>query len=618
MAGLCGWFHHQETRADHETVTQAMADALDSFDASRRELASNGHLGVASASLGAQALAFIDDGLGIALHGRVRDSAGNALPTDRLGPDFVATYRQGGIDAVFAAFSGPFSFILIDDRRQLAYAATDRLGICPVCYSKGADGSILFGSNSHCLGGHPAADRTLSRQSIFDYLFFHIVPSPRKAYAGHHALQPGEYVRCDALGVSVGRYWQMHYEDEPSRFDLAAAKQETHRLTEQAVRRVADTDAVGAFLSGGVDSSTVAGKLRDVRGEANTFSIGFSADGFDEMAFARQSATHFGARHHEYYVTPDDIVEIAPRVASVYDTPFGNASAIGAYFCAKLAADQGMTLILGGDGGDELFAGNERYVSQFVFERYQRLPAALRNGLLEPLLHIIPAADRLPLVRKVVSYVSQANTPMPDRLQSYNLLLRLGIDTLLTRDFLGSVEPTAPVDGLRAWYTHGSDAENMLQHMLSLDLKLTLADNDLPKVSRMCELAGIEVAYPMLDEDLLAFSGRIPSEISLHEGQLRWFFKEAMRGYLPDETLTKKKQGFGLPFGVWCRNELNLRSLAGDSLSDLKRRGIVNPGFIDELWEKLLPQHPTYYGTLIYLLLMLELWLQHHDPGFEV
>lgn len=618
MAGLCGWFHHLQTRQDHESTTERMARELTRFDGSVPRSLSNERFGLSASSLGGIAIAQRQGELAIALHGRVFNAEGVAMDGESAISEILLAYKESGIDAVFEGFKGPFSFILLDLERKLAYAATDRLGICPMVCGRDINGGVVFGSSAHCLLAHPEVSAEISPQSLYDYLFFHVVPSPGKAYQGLRALQPGEYARCDHTGMSIGRYWRMHYADEAAGFNLDAAKAEAHRLTEQGVARLSDADNIGAFLSGGIDSSTVAGKLKDVRGESNTFSIGFSAEGFDEMDFARQSARHFDTKHFEYYVTPADIVELAPRMAAVYDAPFGNASTIGAYYCARLAKENGMDLILGGDGGDELFAGNERYLSQQVFGHYERLPSMLRRGLIEPLLGIIPLADKLPVIKKAVSYVNQANMPMPDRLMSYNLLLRLGATNLLTDGFLAQINADSPMQGLRSWYSDGSDAQDMLQHMLTLDLKLTLADNDLPKVSRMCELAGIEVAYPMLDEALLAFSGTIPSDANLKDGKLRWFFKEAMRGYLPDETLVKKKQGFGLPFGIWCTQDDNLRALAGDNLSDLKARGIVRRQFIEELWDKHLPAHPTYYGTLIWLLLVLELWLKHHAPEYRL
>jgi asparagine synthase (glutamine-hydrolysing) len=208
---------------------------------------------------------------------------------------------------------------------------------------------------------------------------------------------------------------------------------------QQATARQLDGGKAGCFLSGGTDSSTVAGMIGLAHGTpAATYSIGFEAEGYDEMEFAHIAVRQFNTEHHEYYVTPDDLVRSIPMVAASYDQPFGNSSALPAYYCAKMAKDDGVTRILAGDGGDELFGGNSRYAKQRVFDWYQHIPGAIRTGIMEPLLGT-SLASSLPLVRKASSYVEQASVPMPDRLQMYNLITRLGIEQALGKDFLAQL-----------------------------------------------------------------------------------------------------------------------------------------------------------------------------------
>jgi len=193
---------------------------------------------------------------------------------------------------------------------------------------------------------------------------------------------------------------------------------------------------VGAFLSGGTDSSTIVGVLRELTGEApHAYSIGFAIEGYDESSYARTAAAHFGADHHQYVVTPRDVAEALPRIAEAYDEPFGNSSAVASYHCAELARADGVGTMLGGDGGDEIFAGNERYAKQAVFDYYLRMPAALRHLVVEPLLGILPRNGFSPL-RKAQSYVRQANTPLPDRLEEYNFVTRMTPAAILKPEFL--------------------------------------------------------------------------------------------------------------------------------------------------------------------------------------
>jgi asparagine synthase (glutamine-hydrolysing) len=328
------------------------------------------------------------------------------------------------------------------------------------------------------------------------------------------------------------------------------------------------------------------------------------------------AARHFGAEHHEYYVTPADLVRSIGDVAGSYDQPFGNSSALPAFYCAQFARADGVTKMLAGDGGDELFGGNSRYATQRIFGWYRAVPSALRSGLLEPVFEGTPIG-RVPLLRKGASYIEQAKVPMPDRLQMYNLLRRLGTDTVLTREFVAIVDQDGPARQQRQVWAQ-AQASNEIDRTLAFDWRYTLAESDLPKVCGTTQLAGVSVGFPFLDQALLDFSMRLPPDYKLKGLKLRWFFKEALRDFLPHEIITKRKQGFGLPFGVWASRHAELRKLAVDSLQSLSTRGIVRPEFITALIDEYLPQHPGYYGELVWILMILEQWMQRHAPAFKV
>jgi len=316
--------------------------------------------------------------------------------------------------------------------------------------------------------------------------------------------------------------------------------------------------------------------------------------------------------HHEYYVTPDDLVKSIADVAQSYDQPFGNSSALPAYYCAKVARGNGVTRMLAGDGGDELFGGNSRYAKQRIFGWYQGVPAPLRSGLMEPLLERTPLGN-LPLLKKGKSYVEQAKVPMPERDEMYNLVLRLGLAEVLTPEFLARIDDRAPARLRReVWEMAKTGSE--VNRTLAFDWRFTLADSDLPKVRGTTALAGVDVRFPFLADEVLAFSLKLPADFKLKGLKLRWFFKEALRGFLPDEIITKKKQGFGLPFGLWATKHAALKALALDSLSSLAGRGIVRPDFIATLVDKRLPEHPGYYGEMVWILMMMEQWLRKARP----
>ncbi len=525
-------------------------------------------------------------------------------------------YRACGM-RLFDELHGTFALALMDRHEGDLILAVDRLGIETLCFGTVA-GAFHFSTDASEVAealrtGHDLASSGaggLDPQAIFDYLFSHCIPGPTTVYRGVTRLLPGHVARFSGGEVSVTAYWSPTYEKRSSD-PLPTLEARFLDVVAQSVTRAIDGAAApGCFLSGGTDSSTIAGMLARVTGSApETYSIGFDADGFDEMSYARIASKRFGTKHHEYYITPADLVASIPEIAAAYDQPFGNSSVLPTYYCAKMARADGIDRLLGGDGGDELFGGNTRYAKQRVFGYFDRAPGVVRaamQGMLAPALW-----DAVPIVKKARSYVQQASVPMPDRMQTYNLLTRIGIGTIFEPSFIEQVDVDAPIEAMRAWYRR-TNATSPLNRMLAFDMKYTLTDNDLPKVVTACALAGVQVAFPFLDDAVVAFAERLDPALKLKGLQLRWFFKHALRDFLPPEILTKSKHGFGLPFGIWLGRDPALNALAFASLESLKQRGIVRTAFIDQLRADLLADHATYYGELVWVLMMLEQWLQTH------
>ncbi len=540
----------------------------------------------------------------------------------------VRTLQQQGLHAVQAAiatgqapFDRPFALALRwDDGRALL--AVDRFAVHTLCWRLDAATQAGQAPPLHIAERADALacpGQPLDEQALFDYLYFHAIPSPRTVWQGVHRLPPGHWAVFERGQLQVSPYWTPSFEPEPSpSFD--ALKPRLRQLLEQAVARQLDGSKPGCFLSGGTDSSTVAGMLCKASGQAaHSYSIGFQAEGYDEMAFARIAARHFGTVHHEHYVTPADLVQSIPMGAQHYDQPFGNSSAVPAYWCAKMAHEDGVTRILAGDGGDELFGGNKRYATQRVFNLWDQTPAPLRS-MLAALLDNDTAAG-IPGLAKGTSYIRQASVPLPERLQTYNLLQRLGLGEVLTPQFLGRVDAQGPQHQQRDIW-HSARAASLLDRQLAFDWRYTLAENDLPKVCGTTALARLAVGFPMLDAALVDFSLRLPTHYKLGALagglKLRWFFKEALRGFLPDAIISKKKQGFGLPFGVWAVRDAALQALARQTLGSLGTRGLVRAEFIRTMLDQRLPEHPGYYGEMVWISMMLEQWLRHHAPDFRI
>jgi asparagine synthase (glutamine-hydrolysing) len=511
-------------------------------------------------------------------------------------------------DAFLRRIAGHFTLAVHDTSAHQGLVAVDRFAQHTL-YWRSVGNRLHFASSADALSAS-TGERSLSDQGLFHYLFFHMVPSPGTIYRDIQKLPAAHAVFIRNHQASVQCYWVPEFrEDEPS---IEESRERLQGLITDAVGRL-DGPATGAFLSGGLDSSTVAGALSRTRGaSADTFSIGFDAEGYDEIEFARIANGHFGNTAHEYYVTPDDVHGALPLIAESYDEPFGNSSALPALFCARFAKEHGMGTLLAGDGGDEVFAGNDRYAKQRVFEHYAALPGWLRHGILDPVIGNLPNA--LPLATKAKSYINQANTPLPDRLQSYNFFVRHSNDEILEPDFLGHIDAQTPFELLRGTYQRPADT-SALNRMLYLDWQYTLADNDLRKVNRMCTLGGIDVEYPFLDPGVVDYSTTIASARKLDGDRLRAFYKDAMVGFLPDAILNKSKHGFGLPFGVWMRTNPGLQALSQDCLSQMRRRRLIRNDFMDELTRLHADVHAGYYGEMVWILMMLELWLTSH--GFD-
>jgi asparagine synthase (glutamine-hydrolysing) len=539
------------------------------------------------------------------------DTVGGAADGGNAARWFEAYNRHGATVPIH--LRGHHCAVCIDSRQKRVLLVTDRFAVWPMCY-RTYGGQLFFADR---------ADRlplpftpVLSPESLFDYFYFHAIPAPRTVFRDVSRLEAACVLTFDQRGSTVARYWIPEFQERQSA-SPTELREEFLVLLRRAVAAELGSGGIGCFLSGGTDSSTVAGLAAELTGgRAKTYSIGFDTDGYDETAYARLAARHFGTEHHEHYVTPVEIVEALPTLAASFDQPFGNSSALPAYSCARQAGADEVPKMLAGDGGDELFGGNARYVKQRLFDLYRLVPGVIRTGLIEPVVDR-RIASAIPVVKKAASYVRQARVPMPERLETYNLVMRLGAEHLFTRDFLALSDPQAPARQQREVY-HSSGAASLINRMLCYDWKYTLADNDLVKVRSATRLAGLAVGFPMLHQELVEFSLRLAPASKVKGVKLRYFFKQALKGFLPPEILAKKKHGFGMPFGPWLIRSSALRAMAEDALASLQPRNLIRHELTTDLFSTKLPTHAGYYGELIWLLVTLEHWLRVHYPDFRV
>lgn len=543
----------------------------------------------------------------VALQGNPTWRRANGGPATAAG--ILEAYRRSG-RSVLQSLHGRFALAIADENTGETVLAVDPMGIGRLAYAVVGD-AIVFSTSAEAVARFPAVNAGLANQAIFDYLFHHAIPAPATVFAGVRKLPPATHLVASRGGVRVERYWDPSFRAE-SVEPLPVLRAGLNEALRAAVRDCAPDSRTGAFLSGGLDSSTVAGVLSELQPPpAKTFSIGFGYPDYDELAYARIANARFRCEGHEYVIRGADIAATLHKIARAYDEPFGNSSALPAYHCAIMAREAGVDHLLAGDGGDELFAGNSRYADQRIFEWYGFVPTLVRRKLLEPVLERLPQANPPWLVRKARGYVDKANTPLPARLETWNFIFGLGPERVLEPGFLASIDLRGPFARMQeVWDTTPSDST--LQRMLYYDWHYTLADNDLRKVEVMCDLAGVRVSYPMLHHSVVDLSTRVAPGQMMPGRKLRHFYKEAMKGFLPDEIIHKKKHGFGLPFGLWLQESAELRELVFGSLSSLRSRGVIRPDFIDHLLDLHGQDDARYYGVFIWVLAMLEQWFQEH------
>ena len=517
------------------------------------------------------------------------------------GPGFVSRLR------------GAFAIGLWDRRQRHLLLAVDHFGIRRLYYTSGK-GGVAFASRLAAVLAAPGQSRELEPGAIYSYLNFGFIPAPKTPFSSIRRLPPGHLCHVRSGCTRVEPFWDVCYREEHQREDRAAAT--VYRLSHQAVAQTVKHPApeqIGAFLSGGTDSSTVVGLMSRLSGDTvNAFSIGFQEDRYDELAYARLAARHFNAALQTRIVRPDDALEVLPGLVDVYDEPLGNNSAIGTLFCARLAREHGVTQLLAGDGGDEIFGGNERYRVDQIFARYGRLPASLRRRLLEPALLGLP--EGIPgVLGRARRYVRRAIMPNPRRFYSYEFYVAQNAPAVLAEDFLREVAPEDPWQVLEDHF-HRANATSELNRLLYLDLKLTIGDNDLFKVTRTAELAGVTVRFPFLTLPLVEFTGTLPIGFKVRGLEKRYLFKRAFRGLLPAETLAKRKHGFGVPTAEWLRTHRRVRDLARDTLLSprTEERGYFKRGALKRLFAQHDGEAAPFYGDILWSVLMLELWHRRH------
>lgn len=554
--------------------------------------------------------------LALAFHGSLYNS-GELFPPEGRESDplirVLGLYLREGM-AFLQQLRGEFALALWDGREETLYLATDRFRVHPLFYYQD-HGRLVFASRMKALSACPFPIKlTINPKAILDVVACSVIPTPRTIFCEVKKLPPGHMLSYHKGEIRLTAHSEtsfLHSDAAPEA--EIARKLKTCLRDAVSVRLEADgvSARIGTFLSGGVDSSTVTGVLTQLaKAPIKSFSIGFDEEQFNEINYARIAARTFGAEHHEYFVTPQATCDVLPVLLEAFDEPFGNASAVPTYFCARMAREHGVEVLYAGDGGDELFAGNERYRAQRLFEYYHKIPMPLRKFLIKPSVLALAEHLKWELFVKGKKYIQRASIPYPQRLSSYGFFYSVPPKEFFQDGVLQAIESDYdPYEAISRYYFQ-APAQTELDRQLYIDLKLAISDNDLFKVTRMTEAAGVVVRYPLLDHRLAEFAATVPADIKMRGRKLRSFFKKAYADLLPLGIRTKKKHGFGLPIPVWLRTDRRLNEMMHDLV--LSRTSLQREYFRKMALEKLIESHKTdetsFSGTILWNMMVLELW----------
>jgi len=527
-------------------------------------------------------------------------------------------YEEWGTDCL-KRFNGMFAIAIWDQPRNRLFVARDRIGEKPLYYYHHG-GRLVFGSEIKAILADPAIPREINPHGLSNFLAFGRAVAPETMYRGIRKLLPGHYLLAQNGEIEIREYWDVGSEPQLSGGAELSEDEYAERilaLTDDSVRRrmIADVP-VGAFLSGGVDSSAIVALMkRHATGPVKTFSLGFTIGGaYNELSDARMVAEHLRTEHHELKVEHADLVQTLRTLVYHYDEPFGDAASFPLYLLSKFAR-QHVKVVLSGDGGDELFGGYRRYAADRFSGLYQKLPGALTR-------RFIPAlAGRLPRMRRIKRTLE--TLPIADPARRYASWLVL-FTPEMRAELLQHGAHRAADDYDPAWpypqYYHrlnGTTANDHLNRLMYVDLKTLLADAYMEKADKATMACSLEARLPLLDHRLVELAFQIPGRFKIRGSSLKHIFKQAVRDLVPAAVLTKPKHGFAVPLDPWFRG--GLKDFTFEVLLDerTRRRGYFNTAFVERLWREH-QEGRHVWDAQLWLLLNFELWHRIYLDGEPV
>lgn len=512
----------------------------------------------------------------------------------------VHAYEEWG-DECLQRLRGMFAFAIWDARRRRLLVARDRLGIKPLYYTE-AGGDLVFGSEIKSILLHPAVEPRLDMQALGYFLRLKYVPAPWTMFQNIRSLMPGHLLVCDGQGVQVRQYWDLSFQTKDDRCSDQEYAEQLEALLRESVRLHLRSDVpFGAFLSGGLDSSTVVALMSQMLDEpVKTFSVGFAGVEGDELPYARAVARQFATDHHEILARPADFVDLAEQVVWHLDQPIADQALMATYLVSKLARRH-VKMVLTGEGGDELFAGYARYSGERFAPLVGWMPSQARTAARA-------VGMQLPGLRRAkIALFALSQRDEVSRLANWFPLFNRETAAAVHSAALRQILDGEATEQLIGQYLGATDARGSVNRMLFVDTKLWLPDYLLLRGDKLTMAASIEARVPLLDHKLVEFAASLPPHLKIRGMTRKYLLKRVSRSWLGPEIVHRKKQGFPIPIATWFRTEL--RSLVRDMLAPdtVRRRGLFDPNFV----QRLIAEHEAGladHAILLWGLMSVEIW----------
>ncbi|HMF57047.1 MAG TPA: asparagine synthase (glutamine-hydrolyzing) [Pyrinomonadaceae bacterium] len=516
-------------------------------------------------------------------------------------------YEEHGTQMV-EHLNGMFAFALWDARRRRLFLARDRFGEKPLYWGV-FDGQLLFASEPKVLLAHPAVQPRLNLEALREYLSFDYVPAPLSIYEGIQKLPAAHTLTLEDGRIEVKPYWRLSYKTLKPVPDEREAAEHLRELLEDSVRmRLVSDVPLGVLLSGGIDSSTVAAMAVRASSETvKTFSISFAESSYDESAYARAVAKFLGTDHHEERLSVDLAADLVSEIGSWMDEPLSDPSLVPTYLLSRFTRKH-VTVALGGDGGDELFAGYPMYQGHRYAQIYSKVPRAIRRLLIEPGINLLPVkTDNLSFDFKARRFIAGADQDLVARHHIWFGSFTPDEQKELLTDDVRRASSDDVYREARRMLSEDCDADNMLECAQSLDTRLYLAEDILTKVDRASMAVSLEVRAPFLDPRVGEYAASLPADYKLRGGTTKYILKKAVRELLPPFVTKRGKKGFGVPVAEWIKGRL--KPLTCDMLSPerLRAHGLFNADYVMRLQDEH-ERGVANHRKLLWTLLMFELW----------